>query len=155
MPQRLMIDSRPHNVHTYGEEAFWVKKREDELARQGHLTVIIRVGDRTDEAKTPMQFVGVDKPIPIFYIEREGDQARGIAAQFHPDDGTTVKVVRQKVVALGKVADEDLRFENGGAVPWNAADVHDYLEQELVPGKEFPDDQLLTLNYIRYLPSAF
>ncbi len=155
MPQRPMINSRPHNTHEYGEESFWLKKNEERLARERRLTVIVRQGDRTDESKTPVQFVSVSKPIPVFYIAKEGDQTQGVKAQFHPDDGTTVEVVKQKVVQLGLVKDEDLKFENGTAVPQTATEVRTYLEEELAPGKKYADDQLLTLSYIRYLQPAF
>ncbi len=150
MPRHI-IPSRPHNEHVYGEEAFWLKQGEERLARKRLLTVIIRPDDRTDEARTPMQFVSVGKPIPVFYIAKEGDQAAGVKAQFHPDDGTTVEVVRQKVRELEKVRDDDLWYEGGTAVPQTVAAVRDYLEQEFAPGRKFADGQVLTFSYVRYL----
>lgn len=151
MPQRPMISSRPHNNHVYGEEAFWLKKGEETLARQRLLTVIVRPDDRTSEERTPQQFVSRNKPIPLFYIAKEGDQAKNIGPVFHDDDGTTVEVVEQKVVELDKVKDEDLKFGNGTAVPTTAAEVRAYLEGELAPGKKFADTHLLTLSYCKYL----
>ena len=148
-----MIPSRPHNTHEYGEEAFWLKKNESQLARNYRLNVIIRQDDRTDEAKMPKQFVNVGKPIPIFHLDAIA--ADGGRLGFEPDDGTTVEVVRQKVVKLRDITDEELRFHGGVAVPQSAADVRRYLEEELAPGKKYGDEQVLTLNYVRYLPNAF
>ena len=151
--KRPVIASRPHNEHNYGEEAFWLKKGESELAKRLRLTVIIRQDDRTDESKMPKQFVNVGKPVPVFRLDAIA--AEGGPLGFDPDDGTTVEVVRQKVVKLGDITDEGLYFEGGTAVPESAADVRRYLEQELAPGKTYGDEQVLTLNYVRYLPNAF
>lgn len=142
----------PTDSHVYGERALWVKGIEAAMAKNHSLTVVIRQGDRSDPEKTPLQWLPLGKPVPIFCIAVPGDQARGVAAQFEDDDGTTVFIAGRLVKPLGHVVEDDLVFGRGGAIPRTATEVKNYLEQELCPGKTFSPDDLITIYYVEYLP---
>lgn len=143
----------PVDKHVYGEVSFWVKGEEARRMKNRRLSVIVRQGDRSNPET--LQYVPEGVPVPVFAIAVPGDQAKGIAAQFEPDDGTTVQVIHKKICRLDAVLDRDLRYGNGGAVPEVAELVRDYLEHELVPGRTFKDEDMVTLYYIEYLPNAF
>lgn len=136
----------------YGVPEFWLKGSEAELAKQRQLTVIVRQGDRSDRERAPQQWIPILEPIPVFYISVPGDQMRGVPAQFEPDDGTTVRITRRTVTRLGDVMDADLYFAHGHAVPKQAAEVKQYLEQELAPGKKFNPGELITIYWVEYIP---
>ncbi len=165
MVNRPSMPPRPVPVdgHIYGERSLWMKGEEAQLVKSRDLTVIIRQGAR-DNPNT-LQWLPMFTPIPVFYIAIPGDQAKSIAAKFEPDDGTTVQIARRTVCRLHDVLEEDLQYEHGYAVPDtvnpdaedfdNLLTVKEYLENELVPGRTFMDEDLVTIYCIEYLPSAF
>lgn len=136
----------------YGVPEFWLKGNEAQLAKRRTLTVIIRQGDRSDRQRTPQQWLPLLEPIPVFFISTPGDQSRNIPAQFEPDEGTTVRIIRRTVTRLTNVTDADLCFARGRAVPKRATEVKQYLEQELAPGRSFGSSDLITIYWIEYLP---
>lgn len=141
------------NKHKYGERAFWVKMLEAEMIRHRELTVVIRTDDRSSPIKAPQQWLPLGYPIPIYFIERPGDQTKGVAARFYPDNGTTVMILHREIVRLGDLTDKHLVFAGGTAVPQFLDVVKRYLGEELVPGKDLSSDTILTLYYIEYLPN--
>ena len=144
------------NKHVHGETALWLKGVEAQMAKARKLTVVIRQGDRSDRVAAPERWLPLLTPVPTYYIAVPGDQAKGIAAQFEPDDGTTVQIVRRAVTRLGDIVDADLRYAggvaNGSAVSKIAKNVKQYLEGELAPGKTFSPDDLITIYHVQYLP---
>lgn len=141
------------NNHIYGESALWVKGVESEMAKERSLTVILRLGDRSDRLQTPKQWLPLFERVPLYtLILGTGNQDLGIDPDFEPDNGTTVQVVRRTVTRLGDITDADLLFRKGSAVPLCAVDILDYLAQELAPGKIFDPSMVMTLYWIEYLP---
>ncbi len=142
------------NRHVYGERAFWVKGNEAKMVKSQGLTVILRLGDRSDSQKAPKQWLPLFEPIPVYtLVPGTGDQAKGINPDFEPDDGTTVQIVRRTVTRLGDIKDEDLSFGNGYAVSDDSAGVLDYLQTEMSPGKEFDPSTIMTIYWVEYLPN--
>lgn len=140
------------NQHMYGERAFWVKGEEAEKAKGKNLTVILRMGDRSDRERAPKQWLPLFQPIPIYCIAVPGDQEKGISAQFEPDQGLTAQVVRRTVTRLGDITGGDLFFGNGHAIPLRATDVADYLAENFAGGKVLPPDTVMTVYWVEYLP---
>lgn len=136
----------------YGERAIWVKGTEAKMAKEGHLTVIIREGDRSDPVRTPMQWLPLFESIPVYCIAVPGDQVNGIAPQFERDEGIAVKVVRRTVTRLLDIKNSDLNYLGGSAVPRNKEFIERYLKEELSPGKTFSRFAVLTIYWVVYLP---
>ena len=105
-----------------------------------------------DSVKAPQQWLPLLEPVPIYCIAVPGDQPRGIAAQFEPDVGLSVKIVRRAVTRLSDITDEDLAFYDGGAIPGSSREVLGYLENDLAPGKKFAPENLITIYWVEYLP---
>ena len=140
------------NKHKYGEQAFWVKGTEAEMAKEKTLAVILRHGDRSDQVRAPQQWLPLLEPIPVYCISVPGDQANGIEAQFERDQGLTVQIVRRTVTRLGDIRHGDLQFMQGYAVPQTPDDILPYLTEDLAPGKVFESDTLMTVYWVEYLP---
>lgn len=146
------------NKHIYGEPSFWLKGEEACMARERRLTVILREKDRSSREVALKQYLPMFEPIPIYYlVDGTGDQAKGIAPDFHPDDGTTVQVVRRRVCRIGDIANADLRYSyrtsTGGSVPGSCMNVTRYFETEMSPGRKFPLETVITVYWVEYLPN--
>ena len=140
------------NNHTYGEQALWVKGVEAEMVKKRELTVILRLGDRSDRVQTPKQWLPLFERVPVYtLILGTGNQDLGIHPEFEPDKGTTVWVLRRTVTRLRDITDADLHFGNGTAVPDCAKDIVAYLVNELAPGKKIDRDMVMTLYGVEYL----
>ncbi len=144
------------NNHVYGERALWVKGEEAKRVRSHTLSVIIREGDRSDPAVTPLQWLPLFQPIPVYFIEKSGDSSTGALPVFRPDDGTAVEVAGRLVTRIGDLVDTDLLFGDG-AVPKTVLEVIEYFETEMSPGRRFGPETVVTVYRVHYLknePSA-
>lgn len=131
------------------------------MAKDKILTVIIRVGDRSDPELAPNQWLPLLQPIPVYCIAVPGDQAKGISATFEPDQGITVKIVRRTVTRPCDIMNEDLFYcypnkdgthNVGSAVPEEVYEVFSYLEDDFdLKPENIGPDTLVTVYWVEYL----
>lgn len=131
------------------------------MAKDKILTVILRLGDRSDPELAPKQWLPLFQPIPVYCIAVPGDQAKGISATFEPDQGITVKIVRRTVTRPCDILDEDLFYwylnkdgthNVGSAVPEEVDEVFSYLENDFgLKPENIGPDILVTVYWVEYL----
>lgn len=156
---RERIELRTNN-HKYGERAFWVKGKEAVMAKDKILTVILRLGDRSDPELAPKQWLPLLQSIPVYCIAVPGDQTKGMPT-FEPDQGITVKIVRRTVTRPCDILDEDLFYcypnkdgthNVGSAVPEEVYEVFSYLENDFgLKPENIGPDTLVTVYWVEYL----
>lgn len=91
----------------YGDKAFWIRVLYMEAFQSHRITAVVRPGDRTKDPTQPTSLpVGVD--LPVRFIRKSGNQAQGIAAEFFPDDGMTIRITQGLVRRIGELTADDL-----------------------------------------------
>ncbi|MDO8589670.1 MAG: hypothetical protein Q7R69_00120 [bacterium] len=112
------------------------------------ITSVVRPGDRSDPTKP----TGIPRftNILVRYIEVPGDQARGVAAKFFPDDGTNVEVTEYLVKKISELTAEDLRGMSPDIT--SQEEVKNHLAG--IYNKPFGDDNLVTIWRFEYRPNA-
>src|SRR3989344_8976679 len=95
----------------YGMICLWVSAVYIEGFLNQTITAVVRLGDRTNP--DDFKCIPAEVDIPVRFIKKPGDAARGVEPELFPDDGTTVRRTTAIVKQIGKLTEEDL----GGTAP--------------------------------------
>jgi len=134
----------------YGDPAFWVRAVHMAGFQFHSITAVVRPGDRMKDPVQPTSLpVGVD--IPVRFIKKSGNQGLGVAPEFYPDGGMTIRITEGIVKPIGELTKDDLR----GMAPDTATSELVRYHLATLYDKPLPsEDELVTIWRFEYRPDA-